>query len=169
MPKNQYNIRSKDVQEMLTNPPKTAILWGNTIIIGLFFVFLYGLSLYRVPKTSRLQFQIIGITSLTSSDTPSMRLRVYGKMPAEINGKFKLKLKFDQNNLNRSVTMDAVIIEKDMTQGQIIVQVKSNRSDRVAGVDYRTIVFSKGMFGIAEFATGSVPLLKLFVHKMLNH
>ncbi len=61
MPKDQYSLRSKEVQEVLSTPPRRVIFWGNIIILCCFIIFLIVLDNVKMPIKIRLDGEITNV------------------------------------------------------------------------------------------------------------
>lgn len=56
--KKKYELRSKEVQELLNTPPRLIIFWGNTIILMLLFCGLFYLGKNSITQKISLPFQV---------------------------------------------------------------------------------------------------------------
>ncbi len=79
MTQRNHQIRSKEVQEMLTSPPNLLILWGNIFIIVFLLCFIFMLDIYRVPVSTQLPFKTISIR--TDPIKRKIYLNVYFNTP----------------------------------------------------------------------------------------
>lgn len=55
---NKYEIRSQEVQEVLSTPPRFLTLWGNMIVIGVLIAGLIFLGRYEVMQKIKLPVQL---------------------------------------------------------------------------------------------------------------
>src|ERR1700743_1612169 len=49
MPDNIFEVRSGEVQEVLSRPPAQLIIWGNTVILSVMLIIVQLLSIVKLP------------------------------------------------------------------------------------------------------------------------
>lgn len=106
-------LRSDEVQEIMSHPPSWMVRWGITLIFVLLLLFIFLSWLIKYPDV------IKGTTTLTTSEPPI-------KLVAKSAGEIEL-LQYKENSI--------------LEQGQVIATIKSTLSDNAR--DFLTLELSK--------------------------
>ena len=163
---NNYQLRSRDVQEVLNTPPKLYILWGNTIIVGLLIVFLIMLKTYQVPVESTLPFRV---SKIDPAQKDTVNIYIYITTPISMD----YKPRYVELNINQYSTLGAGKVRaavKSVNPGDntICLRLLSDKSNFIISDTGNKLRIMEGMFGTLESKSGSISLLKLFLNKLTN-
>jgi len=85
MPGSIYEMRSKEVQEILDNPPRHIILFGNSIVLLLLVCGILLINRLKIPNIVTLQGRVLSVELPKSPGTPAM-LTVQTEYSTEISG-----------------------------------------------------------------------------------
>lgn len=67
MPDNIFEVRSNEVQEVLSRPPAAAIIWGNTIILAVLLTIVQLLHVIKLPVYIALKPQSIAADTVINN------------------------------------------------------------------------------------------------------
>jgi len=165
---NNYQIRSKEVQEVLRSFPKPYILWGNTFIIALFFIFLYALNDYRVPVTSQLPCKVISVSYDSLDDKIIVKAFINIPIPSDLKSHKPVNLILSQINNTRFDKIKAQISKITFQNNEIELVIQAQKNKTILTENSKLIYMANGMFGAISINLGSISLLELFINKMTN-
>ena len=168
MPINDYSIRSKEVQEVLSNPPKKYITWGTVIIILLFCSFLCLLNFYDVPNNSQLPFKVTESRLNSTKDSILLKLFLNTAAPENLINSKNVNLIFNENLSFHYGKVDAIIKDVNLDSNFATVSIASKKNGGIKTQSNQTIFISTAIFGIIEFKSGSTSMLKLFVKRQIR-
>ena len=119
---NKYEIRSQDMQEVLSTPPRFLTFWGTAIVVVILFFGVLFLSTYKVVQTIKVSAQIIKIAGKSGLMIDSAEV-----VRVKTGQKFKLQVK----NMNKNISIEGsitTIIDTtiDLSQKKILVLSESS-------------------------------------------
>lgn len=91
--RNVYALRSEEAQEVLSRPPSSLILWGNTVIIITLLVSLFIADLFKLPVLAKANFVCIKAEKVTASELvvvtleTDLPLKIQERLNFPTNGK----------------------------------------------------------------------------------
>lgn len=151
---NKYEIRSQEVQEVLSTPPRFLTRWGNPLVTLVLALGLICLSRYKVTQTIRLPVQI-------SEANDKLALMVDFSFSDQIEVNQKIKLKTKRGN----VFFEGIIVEKiDTTinrSHKLFLLLAENSSNNLPD----KIAMIEPINGEAEIQTGKHSLMNHFTKK----
>jgi hypothetical protein len=158
MPIEEFKIRSKDVQEVLTTPPKLAILWGNTLIISIFCAFLVLLSEYNTPINEFINCKIVSVSKTTLDKEVQLHLLLSTALKGNLNSGTQLHLIIMQPGNANSGKLSVLLVTQNSYGNKMDVIVRGNANKS----------YGEGMYGVLVVKTGDISILRLFVNKIMS-
>ena len=89
---NKYEIRSQEVQEILSTPPRFLTFWGTALVVLVLIVGLVFLSNYKLAQTVKLPVQVVEVNG-------RIGLIVDSALGSQVTFKQQLKLKLQDENV----------------------------------------------------------------------
>jgi uncharacterized membrane protein YcaP (DUF421 family) len=155
--KSKYEIRSPEVQEVLSTPPRFLIFWGNTLVIVLLLVGILFLNRYKIIQKTNVPAQIIETNG-------TLAVIVDSAFSGQIKANQKVKLK----------TKDNTVITEGSIKAMIDTTINKNRMTYITLTDYSSnnllheSTLNDLINSVAEIQIGEESLLHLFVSKILR-
>lgn len=151
---NKYEIRSQEVQEVLSAPPRFLTRWGNALVTVVLAIGLMFLSRYKISQTIRLPIQIT---------------EANGKMALMVDFAFAYQIKVNQK-LKLYTKNDNIIIEGSIVE---MVDTTIYRSHKIflllAKISPNSFpgktALNEEINGEAEIQIGKQSLLNRFASK----
>lgn len=151
---NKYELRSQEVQEVLSTPPRFLTFWGNVLVVVVLATGLFFLSRYRVAQTIWVPVRTIEVNGNTA-------LVVDTSFAEQIKVQQKLKIETRPGNITIEGTITEIIdttISNSSKLVLLLTEISSgNFTDKTA--------LSRGMNGEAKIRISEQSLLDLFISK----
>lgn len=162
MPRKQINTRSKGVNEVLSTPPRFYIVWGNSLIILLLFIALYGMNLYKLPVISHLQVVNGKFYPESRLVEKTLTVHVQSYIPIRLNTKVAtLNLEsFEKGNpVKLAVLAHIANIDRQHNNLELYFNKNNQPPSKIAANSFS---------GQVAVTTDSITLYRLFVNKMFS-
>jgi|RhiMetdeSRZDD1v2_1073273.scaffolds.fasta_scaffold20859_2 hypothetical protein len=161
MPANKYELRSSDVQEVMSNPPHSFIAWGNTLILLLLITGMFCLNRITIPYRIILPFQLTKVESSLYADTnQKFALLIDGSYLQNNSNHQPVSITFESYPSNLYGTIKTIIDTVILYNNKNYVFVKSFKSGTVNGNKQFAIELKLPLSGSATIQTGQSNLFE---------
>jgi hypothetical protein len=154
--KNKYEIRSQDMQEVLSTPPQFLTFWGTAIIVVLLFLGVLFLSTYKVAHTIKVSAQIIQMDGKSGLMIDSAEV-----VSVKAGQKFKLQVKNRNKNISIEGSITAIIDTTfELSKRKILVLAESSSNQL-----QEKLILNGTIIGDVEIQISEISLLHLLPKK----
>lgn len=150
---NKYEIRSQEVQEVLSTPPRFLTLWGNLIVIGALAAGFLLLGRYKVMRTVKVPVQIANVNG-------KVGLIVDPALSGQVKVNQQLKLQTGRDSFVYG-SIAGVFDTTIAGSSKKCLMFAAHSSDHFFG----NPVWNGGTYSQAEIQTGETTFLRLFLSK----
>jgi hypothetical protein len=130
MPVSKYEIRSEEVQQLMSRPPHLLILWGNTFLLVLVIASLFLLNRFSLPVYRSVP---VAVTT-THLATATIDLRAASN--AEFHKMLQFPVRLDINGKAVNDFTITKVTDKDTLSMLISLQAHSARDTPAASVSF---------------------------------
>lgn len=163
--KDNKDLRSEEVKEVLATRPKLSILFGNSFIVLLLCSFLIFLNLHRVSTNITLGFRAQDLVQ-NNIGTYDLPLLMTSPIPVTTKSIKQVKVVFLVNNGQVTKEIETNLKSIDSPNNIITIVVSANNLSEIFRKDIKFDKATKGLFGTLKIPTDSVSLYRLFINKM---
>lgn len=159
--KDNYQLRSKDVQEVLSTPPRVRILWGNSLIILAIGIFLTFLAFYRISYDQEYPFKVLSYETLTDGGIKLNGI-AYISEKKHLHYTGQVKIAMVNNSSNPQATLQGNILHFDSGSGRLSLKLSPFMRRFYTDDYFRRRVELEDRFDKIKIQTDSISLLMLF-------
>jgi hypothetical protein len=153
-PKNKYELRSQEVQEVLSTPPRFLTHWGTALVIVVLLAGIFILSQYKIAQTIKVPAEVIETNGKLVVMIDSALA-----IPITLGQPLKIISKMGTITIEGSI---AQIIDTTINMGaKKFLLLSENSSNIFPG----KLSLAAGMKGEAEIQIAKQSLLQLFNFK----
>lgn len=158
-------LRSREVQEILSRPPKSLIRYGTSVICGVLLVLIIGGFFFEYPDIITGELVIPETHELQDADESEQdQVRVYAEVPSARGGKIKsgqkVNIKLDAYPYLEFGTLqgETHTIEYIPDGNYYLIEVQNVKN--LITNNHKTIILNEGMSGKAEIITDNRSLME---------
>lgn len=148
---NKYELRSREVQEVMNRPPGRFIIWGNTLIFVIIIGGIYLLNFISIPTKVKIPIKVLYVTD-------KVVLYKLSNINSNLKENQKIEIALDSypENIYGKISATIASIKRE----QITINIDSNAINLTHN---KHIVIMPSMTGYAEITTNYISLFsKLF-------
>jgi hypothetical protein len=168
MQQNKYEIRSKDVQEIMKSPPKRLLLLGNLVVVFVLSSFLILANNFKLPIKTILPCKILKIDSFAFGNKFLVELYVDISIPNNIDSNQNVVVKINDLLTSNYDNINAKILYVNHTLNIIKCIIIADNHIVLSNAG-KILFLIKDMRGIIEANTESVSVLKIFFSRMMKN
>lgn len=165
---NKYELRSKDIQEVMKNPPSRLLVWGNTMIILILIVAILIADQIYIPETISFPCKLLENHQLKKyQNVTKISVLIAAPMPKSVKPNMPAVFQINNiaNDLGRFSTSISYV---DRPNHTLVCIIPAKNSGSILSNSKRIFILNQDVSGTIQITTGTISIMQLFLRRVTN-